>query len=617
MLNIYLINLRAPWMNGAWMPLFWASAKTYYELHGTKVDQYNWITPIINFMDFTDIANEISKNPPDIFACSLYMWNSGDSLRLCAWVKKQYPDCLIILGGPQQTIDNDIDFFKKNDYIDAVILSSTYGEVSITNLLDNYSKDMDWNQVIGANYPSTSRALTLKSTRTESLPFEWNFSEYASQKPLVLEFYKKYIEYTNKHFITLLIETTRGCPYSCTFCDWGQSRYSKMKFKDVDSVKASLDILRDLPSTSILFLHIVDANTGIGGQRDVDIFNYLSNIFVDKTFTSFNMALAGFAKSTNHLSYVETIVTMVAENNLLPVYKLSLQSLSEEVLTNIKRINPDLDRYLEIGRKIHHDLGRTTLIEFIIGLPGETLNSFYTNYDVMYKYNICVAAYNWSLLPGTEAYTTEYREKFKLETVMIDKNTMVSEPTEIVVGSYSYSRTDYKEMLISISLWELFSFGGIYKTSIEEILFRQNWKFSTFLRKFREECFSQFDPNIIPELKIMDDYLNTLVTVGGCKLDNCGVGNHRDHKLDYRFYLIYSYWFYFSSLDPIIRAWLHKYGANVTTLDLENQMIYCDDRKGKTLFGRNFTRLTDITQIIYAGYIPFALAKKSVLVDNQ
>ena len=54
---------------------------------------------------------------------------------------------------------------------------------------------------------------------------------------------------------------------------------------------------------------------------------------------------------------------------------MSMQSMSESVLANIKRSNIKLDHMVEINKELNKQ-GRTTGAELIVPLPGETKESF-------------------------------------------------------------------------------------------------------------------------------------------------------------------------------------------------------------------------------------------------
>jgi len=55
---------------------------------------------------------------PKIAAFSCYQWNKNYNLRLAESIKKNFPDCKIVFGGPEVTAD-----FTLFEFIDTVVFS--------------------------------------------------------------------------------------------------------------------------------------------------------------------------------------------------------------------------------------------------------------------------------------------------------------------------------------------------------------------------------------------------------------------------------------------------------------------------------------------------------------
>jgi radical SAM superfamily enzyme YgiQ (UPF0313 family) len=61
------------------------------------------------------------------------------------------------------------------------------------------------------------------------------------------------------------LETNRGCPFQCTFCDWGSLTYSKVKHFGLERV---FDELEWMAQHRVGFISITDANFGMFPERD-------------------------------------------------------------------------------------------------------------------------------------------------------------------------------------------------------------------------------------------------------------------------------------------------------------------------------------------------------------
>ena len=345
--NVYVLSLTG-WND--FIPILWPSAKSYYELNGNFPKRYNWVLPTCEFLkDIGDIKSEILKTPPDVFGVSLYVWNYEKSLELCKWVKEQWPSCIVVTGGPHQYFKHHNDWFEKHWFIDASLPSEVYGEITITDLLDNLKDDntINWNNVEQIVYPSKNKKIVLRSPKsTYKRDFKWNFSAFEMQEHHILEYIKQYYK-SGKNAIHGKIETTRGCPYECTFCDWGGGVGTKVVLKDIESVYKDLDVLLSLDVTSVYFC---DANFGINGSRDVDIVQYIADKKQSSKKQNFpNIQYGGFAKTNRHFEYLKEIFTIEAKNELSYVYKISQQSFQDSILENVKRTDLRSNEHFELA----------------------------------------------------------------------------------------------------------------------------------------------------------------------------------------------------------------------------------------------------------------------------
>ena len=72
-----------------------------------------------------------------------------------------------------------------------------------------------------------------------------------------------------------LWESNRGCPYSCTFCDWGNSDVSKVKKFDMDRLYQEINWISN---NGFYYIFLADANFGIFRQRDLEIAGWIADL---------------------------------------------------------------------------------------------------------------------------------------------------------------------------------------------------------------------------------------------------------------------------------------------------------------------------------------------------
>jgi hypothetical protein len=582
MKNVYLLQL-SPDGASDFMSVLWPSAKTYYERHGCHSQRYQWINPSIEFLpDIEQIKQEILVNPPAIFGVSLYVWNVERVMPLCAWVKETFPNCVIITGGPHQYFKHHTDWFQKFPFIDASIPSEVYGELAITDLLDNLQDDntIDWNKVERAVYPSHSRDLMFYSPKqSDRKSFDWNYSIYKSQEYEIRKYVDDYYKIkNNKLFVKL--ETTRGCPYSCTFCDWGGGVGTKVILKDLAHIKQDLDFLTEL---NIGELYICDANFGINGDRDVEVIQYIANKkrqSKDQNFIS--VYYGGYAKTTKHVDTIKKILTIEGENQLSLYYKISQQSFHQEVLDNVKRKDLRYDEHFKIATYMREKFDYPSNVELIMGLPGITVDLWFKEFDIPWEHDVMVRAYEWYLLPESESYSNEYRTNYDLVTAKkILSTDKYSIPMEIVVGGKTFTVDDYREMFI-IYMWYLFfAQGGVYKTSINNILTKHNIKFSNFLKQFYLECYPQLQATDPESFDQIAEFVNKftqddIVTVFSSYTE----WNNSKITIPFRSYYLMQYFKKFDQLSPILESWLIKMGATSNQCTEDSKLVITEQRLG-------------------------------------
>lgn len=458
-----------------WLPILWAQAKTYYENYGDGRSDWHWYPCYLDVYDADheqEIKEELRRAKPDIFAMSLYVWNYRLAHKIAQWVKEQWPNCLVITGGPHQYLKHDMEWFKKHPYIDASLPGDSYGERPIKEILDNFKKgSVDWDQVTDIAYPrGNSRLITYsqkKMARADKKDYEFNWSGFTEQFSELKHFERYQQDKFPKSILLSVLETTRGCPYGCTYCDWGGGIATAVIQRDPDVVKRDIDSLCEFDLT---YLYLSDANFGIFGDRDVDIIEYLIDQ-KQKRDARFKVGYGGFAKTENRIHHIKRILEADIRSSLSnnKEIKLSLQTLDKEILDNIDRKNIDLERQLEVFRPMAKDTHLPLYVEIIMGLPGMTLDKFYHELDVFGTEDLSIQWFEWILLPEAPSYSREYRDQWKIETTAKTHGWSYEDSHaqhEIVIGSRTYSSEDYLEMLLATGLYDLIIQGGFFKHSI-------------------------------------------------------------------------------------------------------------------------------------------------------
>ncbi len=164
-----------------------------------------------------------------------------------------------------------------------------------------------------------------------------------------------------------ILETNRGCPFACTFCDWGQAIESRVEELPVERVFGELAWIarRQIP-----YLYIVDANYGIR-RRDLEIIRELGRLKAQTRYPQYVFLHLTKNASERHL---ETVFAL-HEAGIGTTLALSSQDFDQQVLLAVRRDNIRQDRALQL-RRLCHQRGIPTFNELILGLPEQTYASF-------------------------------------------------------------------------------------------------------------------------------------------------------------------------------------------------------------------------------------------------
>ena len=274
---------------------------------------------------------------PDICAFSCYQWNKNYNLQLAKKIKQQWPNCIIVFGGPEVDVT-----FLNDSYVDTIILGE--GELAFLELLRTIISN---GKILDVYKKQRLEDLRIPSPYTSGI-----FDTIIQNNPGI------------KWATTL--ETNRGCPFSCTFCDWGSLTYSKIKRFDLTRVAEDLEWISNNP---ISYIFCADANFGIFKERDLEIAKMVRDTGKkNKNLESFN---ATFNKNNNEWSF-EILKILEGLNR---GFTVSVQSMNPATLKAIKRDNLGINDLRKIFDLCNHN-NVNSYTELILGLPLETKETF-------------------------------------------------------------------------------------------------------------------------------------------------------------------------------------------------------------------------------------------------
>ena len=332
----------------------------------------------------------------DILLCSCYVWNWEITNFLASEVRKINPNCTIVFGGAHVP-DFSEDFFKDHPYVDFIVHGE--GEIVLEEFLTAYMGDKNYSDVKGLETKEFRNPPQNRINDLDSLP-----SAYLTNTVWDL------VDKIDGINWIAGWETNRGCPYQCTFCDWGSATFTKVRKWEESKIFKEIEWFGE---NKIPYIDCCDANFGIFQERDFRIAKKLKEVALKTHYP--DRVRPAWAKNSSEK--IIPIAKELQEGDILGAVTLAVQSLDSNTLDIVKRANIKFDAFSELA-EIFRNNGIPTYTELIMGLPGETLETFKDGLENIAQTKVdTVFIYNCSILPNAPMNAPEYKEKYKIKSV--------------------------------------------------------------------------------------------------------------------------------------------------------------------------------------------------------
>ena len=349
-----------------------------------------------------DFMESLKETKPDIVGLSLYYWNTDLNRIVIKKIRSLYGnDVIIIHGGPSTDTEDHEQFnFLQSHGADALILEE--GEVPFADIVRSClsnSNQLFSEPINGAIFLKDQKLVRglMRTVQTDLTNLQSPYLSGILDKFL----YSDYLP---------LVQMSRYCPYSCSFCVSGKTR-GKLRGFEMDQIKEEITFISktyvDRPHYA---LQVADENFGLL-KRDLEIAEHFKKVSDEN----------GFPQSMFYYSdkrWTETargVVEALGKINTMG-FQISLQSGNEKTLEAVNRKNLSEEEVEEAiiwasEKKID------TFTELIFGMPEETLDSFCDTLDNSVKRGFdSIQAYSLFLMAGIPLNTRANREKYKIDT---------------------------------------------------------------------------------------------------------------------------------------------------------------------------------------------------------
>lgn len=345
------------------------------------------------------VYQKVTQSPNPICLFSSYVWNEAINLKVAKHVKKISPNSLIIFGGPHvPKFEGDTEeFLQDNPFIDVAVLGE--GEAAMAEILVAFAgtprrkRDMTkLNEITGLVFSSKDKP----STRTGERQRIRDITELPS--PYLTGEFEPWFQ----DFKSAILETNRGCPYGCTYCDWGSATLAKVTKFTPARVIAEIEYIASRKTESIF---LADANFGML-EQDIEIATAVVEI---RKRTGYPQRLyTNFAKNGGRR--LMEVTKILHDGGLLPTGIIALQTTDPTVLKAIARDNIKTEAYERMMTYFNEE-NIPMASDLMIGLPGQTIESFANDLQFCFDWKVSATGNYTSLMPNAPFAERSYKEK--------------------------------------------------------------------------------------------------------------------------------------------------------------------------------------------------------------
>jgi radical SAM superfamily enzyme YgiQ (UPF0313 family) len=434
--KVGLVQINSSFSGQHYFPYSVGILQAYAMKHLRAPERYEFLLPIYHRRPVSEAVEHLKD--AEVVCFSTYVWNVRLSLAIAEALKRRNPEILVVFGGPQvprcDTPGAIKEFLGENRCVDLAVHGP--GESPFLSVLE-HGVSGDWEKVPSVSFLDTSGALR----QTAMAPGFKDLSEVPS--PYVTGVFDPLMAANPGERWIGLWETDRNCPFKCTFCGWGLLE-SKPVTWDLDHVFGDVDWFA---AHKVEFIFCANANFGLL-PRDIEIARYVAKVKAEHGFPQ-KLSVQDTKNVKKRAYEVRKIIqTMGLSNGVV----ISLQSLDPQTLKNVKRDNISLEDFFEV-QSLFAAEGIETMTDLILGLPGETYDSFAKGVSIIIEtgQHNRIQFNNLSIVPDAEMAHPEERKRYGLQTVQskivnihgLIEDDEVPEIQELVIGTAAMPPEDW------------------------------------------------------------------------------------------------------------------------------------------------------------------------------
>ena len=355
------------------------------------------------------VAEKLLHNSPDIIGLGVYIWNVTLIQELIHIIKKVSPNITIVLGGPEVSYEpfrvnlDDADYIVKGE-----------GDRAFYELCKKIIHEQKSERVV---------PMTLPNLKEIQLPYKYYTDD----------------DIKNRY---IYVEISRGCPFECEFCL--SSMDEKVRAFDLDAIIEEFEILWERGARNFKF---VDRTFNLNMKSA----NRILDFFLSKEPPYF----AHFEVIPDHFPASLREKIQRFPHGALQL-EIGIQTLNLEIANNISR-QLKLDKIQDNISFLENETTAHIHLDLIVGLPGESLESFGANLDKLMSMSSCEIQIGiLKKLSGTHI------KRHDIEFKMVYSNI----PPYDILSNSELSFNDIQVMKRFARFWDLTYNSGNFKKSL-------------------------------------------------------------------------------------------------------------------------------------------------------
>jgi len=445
-----------------------AAAITDFE-NGALLERFQLLP--ISFLTPNDLfAGPYRKFGTGIWLFSNYIWSLDINLKISAMLKRNDRNSLTLHGGPSTPEYPKVcaDFMRQHSSVDIAVHGE--GEVSVVEILQCVRRDADGKVQYDAERLRTVSGLTFRDRQQAGMPLVTTEKRARLKAPdsVSSPYLTGIFDSYDGRVEAAIIESNRGCPFGCTFCDWGSATRQKVRKFELDRVKQEIDWIG---RNRVRIIWIADANFGMY-DRDVELSKYI--VETRKKYGFPQEVVVNYTKNTTRR--LLEIIKAFSSGGIISQGIISIQTTDSATLEVINRRNIKTETYDELAQ-VFADANLPLSTDLMTGLPGITPEAFDRDLQRYFDADVTTKAYPTQLLPNSPMADPEYMEKYQIR---VDND-------GFIISCFSFNEA---EMAAMNAIYGFFTIADGYST-LRYVLRYLQWEHGipavAFLHKLLDE----------------------------------------------------------------------------------------------------------------------------------